>query len=273
MLVDRALFIWLYRRCPRILDAITNHEPFELASREAGQKKIFEQRRTAKTAERQEHCSHQRLLGKRGKGAVAEFFYSTRQQLQLAGKPLSILRLSGRHDSIIKSPERARAQSLCRQSQCHGATDNDEQGDARRDEIRKAHAVIGEQPAPRDDQQRNDQEGIIDERRYALGAFGHEDKVDPVVENFGWKLKAMAELLQRLLRPNAGLHAKPLDDAPSEQRRVRHRKDQEPRRQQDQAPHRDVSHGRSEEHTSELQSPDHLVCRLLLEKKKKDDTP
>src|SRR5207244_11897053 len=39
--------------------------------------------------------------------------------------------------------------------------------------------------------------------------------------------------------------------------------------------HRDVratasSNGfeRSEEHTSELQSPDHLVCRLLLEKKK-----
>src|SRR5258708_14661183 len=29
--------------------------------------------------------------------------------------------------------------------------------------------------------------------------------------------------------------------------------------------------GRSEEHTSELQSPDHLVCRLLLEKKKKPD--
>src|SRR5258708_37290639 len=27
-------------------------------------------------------------------------------------------------------------------------------------------------------------------------------------------------------------------------------------------------HLRSEEHTSELQSPDHLVCRLLLEKKK-----
>src|SRR5258708_26276717 len=29
---------------------------------------------------------------------------------------------------------------------------------------------------------------------------------------------------------------------------------------------------RSEEHTSELQSPDHLVCRLLLEKKKKKTT-
>src|SRR4051794_41470453 len=30
-----------------------------------------------------------------------------------------------------------------------------------------------------------------------------------------------------------------------------------------------VASGRSEEHTSELQSPVHLVCRLLLEKKKK----
>src|SRR5258708_19061348 len=28
---------------------------------------------------------------------------------------------------------------------------------------------------------------------------------------------------------------------------------------------------RSEEHTSELQSPDHLVCRLLLEKKKREN--
>src|SRR5947208_10762189 len=28
---------------------------------------------------------------------------------------------------------------------------------------------------------------------------------------------------------------------------------------------------RSEEHTSELQSPDHLVCRLLLEKKKRQE--
>src|SRR5207244_5323930 len=36
--------------------------------------------------------------------------------------------------------------------------------------------------------------------------------------------------------------------------------------------HKDLRGGhhtsRSEEHTSELQSPDHLVCRLLLEKKK-----
>src|SRR5258708_20965854 len=34
----------------------------------------------------------------------------------------------------------------------------------------------------------------------------------------------------------------------------------------------DVFRSRSEEHTSELQSPDHLVCRLLLEKKKKKAT-
>src|SRR5437879_7870976 len=32
----------------------------------------------------------------------------------------------------------------------------------------------------------------------------------------------------------------------------------------------DASQGRSEEHTSELQSPMYLVCRLLLEKKKKN---
>src|SRR5258708_30733098 len=31
---------------------------------------------------------------------------------------------------------------------------------------------------------------------------------------------------------------------------------------------KDLQEDRSEEHTSELQSPDHLVCRLLLEKKK-----
>src|SRR5438876_12450608 len=52
----------------------------------------------------------------------------------------------------------------------------------------------------------------------------------------------------------------------------RHRRRRRPRR------HRSVRHGgslgcegspaRSEEHTSELQSPVHLVCRLLLEKKK-----
>src|SRR5438552_11745942 len=38
------------------------------------------------------------------------------------------------------------------------------------------------------------------------------------------------------------------------------------------SPKRPVGNGRSEEHTSELQSPDHLVCRLLLEKKKESRT-
>src|SRR5258708_11474473 len=37
-----------------------------------------------------------------------------------------------------------------------------------------------------------------------------------------------------------------------------------------QGPQNGSDMGRSEEHTSELQSPDHLVCRLLLEKKKKN---
>src|SRR5947199_4981021 len=36
---------------------------------------------------------------------------------------------------------------------------------------------------------------------------------------------------------------------------------------------RDVRIIRSEEHTSELQSLRHLVCRLLLEKKKENNTP
>src|SRR2546426_10229172 len=37
----------------------------------------------------------------------------------------------------------------------------------------------------------------------------------------------------------------------------------------DASPARRLPHRRSEEHTSELQSPCNLVCRLLLEKKKK----
>src|SRR5258708_31807671 len=37
--------------------------------------------------------------------------------------------------------------------------------------------------------------------------------------------------------------------------------------------HRACAASRSEEHTSELQSPDHLVCRLLLEKKNRTQPP
>src|SRR5258708_21795100 len=51
------------------------------------------------------------------------------------------------------------------------------------------------------------------------------------------------------------------------------RRDRQRRAPLDRARSRFLGHesavGRSEEHTSELQSPDHLVCRLLLEKKKK----
>src|SRR3990170_7586894 len=42
------------------------------------------------------------------------------------------------------------------------------------------------------------------------------------------------------------------------------------RRRQESGPSHTGTPRRSEEHTSELQSPDHLVCRLLLEKKKKN---
>src|SRR5258708_8432408 len=45
------------------------------------------------------------------------------------------------------------------------------------------------------------------------------------------------------------------------------------RRHRARAPHGPRRRGRSEEHTSELQSPDHLVCRLLLEKKKHNRNP
>src|SRR5947208_12969449 len=41
-----------------------------------------------------------------------------------------------------------------------------------------------------------------------------------------------------------------------------------PRRSNRTATRQASAERRSEEHTSELQSPDHLVCRLLLEKKK-----
>src|SRR5947208_13258271 len=51
----------------------------------------------------------------------------------------------------------------------------------------------------------------------------------------------------------------------SEQERPEH--EQEPGSERER-PGRERVPERSEEHTSELQSPDHLVCRLLLEKKK-----
>src|SRR5258708_14982520 len=57
-------------------------------------------------------------------------------------------------------------------------------------------------------------------------------------------------------------------------RHSRHRARRRPVPELHAAAFRPVRHAvdRSEEHTSELQSPDHLVCRLLLEKKKKTKT-
>src|SRR5207244_7494679 len=60
----------------------------------------------------------------------------------------------------------------------------------------------------------------------------------------------------RSVRPNAVQHVN------RAQRRIQLLIDQ----------HHVRDHRRSEEHTSELQSPDHLVCRLLLEKKKQNHT-
>src|SRR5207244_2049196 len=67
-------------------------------------------------------------------------------------------------------------------------------------------------------------------------------------------------------------------DPPAQQRRrgyeneAAHAGDQEQAREASQRDRAEelgqwISRQRSEEHTSELQSPDHLVCRLLLEKK------
>src|SRR5207244_12108167 len=63
------------------------------------------------------------------------------------------------------------------------------------------------------------------------------------------------------------LHAQPVEAAAvraAAHARIRARRDAQPVRGRERR-----RTYRSEEHTSELQSPDHLVCRLLLEKKKK----
>src|SRR3989449_6400841 len=67
------------------------------------------------------------------------------------------------------------------------------------------------------------------------------------------------------LFPYTTLFRSPLRDA----RRAR---EADARQPHDPEPGRVLDGGRSEEHTSELQSRLHLVCRLLLEKKKKTGT-
>src|SRR6266487_5290522 len=53
----------------------------------------------------------------------------------------------------------------------------------------------------------------------------------------------------------------------------RSNRDQRPGHARERLVDRNLLEVRSEEHTSELQSPVHLVCRLLLEKKKQSNCP
>src|SRR5258708_13647525 len=62
---------------------------------------------------------------------------------------------------------------------------------------------------------------------------------------------------------------RPGDRGSRESRRARCRGPRGPPRRPAREPTPRAPPPRSEEHTSELQSPDHLVCRLLLEKKKR----
>src|SRR3712207_7769936 len=72
-----------------------------------------------------------------------------------------------------------------------------------------------------------------------------------------------------LFRSRAGGLQRRADPGPGVRRRV------DQRLHQEEAFHRATPGrpGRSEEHTSELQSRQYLVCRLLLEKKKKSTPP
>src|SRR5687768_18374040 len=73
-----------------------------------------------------------------------------------------------------------------------------------------------------------------------------------------------------LFRSYDGLRRRDETLAPGERAELEGRRvlDEEAQDHRDQG-HGDAAAGRSEEHTSELQSRLHLVCRLLLEKKKK----
>src|SRR5439155_18871946 len=69
--------------------------------------------------------------------------------------------------------------------------------------------------------------------------------------------------------PSSPLFPSPPLFRPRSSVRTRHSRETGPRRRRPTAP----TVARSEEHTSELQSRGHLVCRLLLEKKKKTKMP
>src|SRR3712207_7528487 len=69
-------------------------------------------------------------------------------------------------------------------------------------------------------------------------------------------------------------HAEPLEARAQDERgRARHRLAEPARRAHEEDAAGEVVLGRSEEHTSELQSRQYLVCRLLLEKKNDRSDP
>src|SRR3712207_8699297 len=77
--------------------------------------------------------------------------------------------------------------------------------------------------------------------------------------------------LPRVFRSNCRAHARRKECDPQKEKIRRNYAQPRPRNAQYEAHQRRSKfiHGRSEEHTSELQSRQYLVCRLLLEKKKK----
>src|SRR3712207_8737916 len=71
----------------------------------------------------------------------------------------------------------------------------------------------------------------------------------------------------RQSRPGAFVKPPEDDEVRALQARLEETPDEDARMLAVRRPHRDLPHQRSEEHTSELQSRQYLVCRLLLEKK------
>src|SRR5688572_31986928 len=78
------------------------------------------------------------------------------------------------------------------------------------------------------------------------------------------RLGAAARVRQRGA-PRRRARADRAADRPADRRALRHDRDADEHRRES------VRRARSEEHTSELQSQSNLVCRLLLEKKKRED--
>src|SRR3989449_9944284 len=131
------------------------------------------------------------------------------------------------------------------------------------DPDKAVHEHGEETTPPHDDRQREpDAEG--DEEEIAVRGGCHGEHIVEAHDRVSQdddpdRLPERAALTDVLLGP--GLLADELERDPEEQQpadELEHRDREEQRRD-----------GRSEEHTSELQSRLHLVCRLLLEKKKK----